>query len=661
MSNTELLLPVGNPEMFHAALEGGADAVYLGLRQFNARGRASNFTIQQLQALLKLARKKGVKVYLTLNTVIKNEELSALLDTLYMMDQTTIDALIIQDWGVFHLLRNHFPKLEIHASTQMANHNSLGAIFSQQTGFKRVVMARELTLPELTTIRQKSDIPLEIFMHGALCYSLSGMCLFSSFLGGSGANRGLCTQPCRRLFDAGKESKYLFSLKDNQAIDVLPQLSDMGIASIKVEGRLKPAEYVYRVAKAYRMVLDNPREMDKAKEILRYDMGREKTGYFLAGSVKGAITQHPNTGVLIGTVIRVTPQGFEIRSNHPLEIGNRLRIRPANGEIRKAFKLKIFKGTAAQQYWIEHPKVDPSKGDQVFLAGLQQEKFSNKFRDEGRPVRAQMPYKQKQHILSRLESKNKPAKEQVYMRVDSLAWMRKIRMEDLDGLILNLSQKEWQELRADSPFLQKQAHKIIIELPQFIQEKQLPFYKNLCETLHKKGFKNFMLSHLSQKLIVPANSKVATNENVYIFNDAATALLRKQKVNLYTYPLENDMENLLAGHDRFGIVPLYFYPHLFTSRMPIDLPPQADNQFMDDMQGEHQRVVRDGLTLIIPKNPVSLLQYKQKLNEAGFRRFLIDMSHHKPSSNTFKRVLKRFQQSEQIQPSSNFNFKKGVK
>ncbi|MFA8434823.1 MAG: peptidase U32 family protein [Marinifilaceae bacterium] len=660
-NTTELLLPVGNAEMFHAAVEGGADAVYCGLRQFNARGRASNFTIQQLQALVKLAKKKNVKVYLTLNTVIKNQELPELLDTLYTINQTGVDAIIIQDWGVLHLVKKHFPNIEVHASTQMANHNSLGANYSQNMGFERVVMARELTLPEVKEIRKKSNIELEIFMHGALCYSFSGMCLFSSFLGGSGANRGLCAQPCRRFYQTGGQTRYVFSLKDNQAIDVLPEMMKMGISSIKVEGRMKSSEYVNRVAKAYRMVIDNPQKIEDAKLVLKYDMSREKTAYFLGGNVSKAITENPETGIAIGEVIKVMADGFKFQSNHPLEIGNRLRIRSKNGEMRKAIKVKEFQELDKGTYQIQNTKVVPERGDQVFLVGLKQEKYPNKFREEGKNLRTIMNRGEKNKILNQIGSKKVPNKEQLFVRIDSLGWLRKIRLEDVDGLILNLPRAEWEELRLDAPFLQKNAHKITIELPKFIQEKDIRFYRDLCAKLSRKGYKNFMLSHLSQKLLLPPKSRIATNENVYLFNDAAIEVLRKEKINLYTYPLENDFENLLAGKDRFGIVPIYFNPHLFFSRMPVKVGSKDDNTLIDDENGKHRRILRDGITIIVPEHPVALFQAREKLVEAGFKRFLIDLSHEKPSSNTIKRLLNKFKRSEQLQPAFSFNFKKGLK
>ncbi|WP_321282151.1 peptidase U32 family protein [Marinifilum fragile] len=657
MNKPELLLPVGNPEMFHAAVKGGADAVYLGLRQFNARGRASNFTSSQLLALIKIARKNDIKVYLTLNTVIKNEELPDLLDTLNLIQKTGVDAIIIQDWGVYYLVKKHFPKITIHASTQMAHHNSLGAIYCKSKDFERVVMARELTLPELKEIRKKSDIELEIFMHGALCYSFSGMCLFSSFLGGSGANRGLCAQPCRRFYETGNEKSYVFSLKDNQAVEVLPELMKMGVESIKIEGRLKPAEFVYNVSRAYRKVIDN-NDLKTAKEILAYDMGREKTGYFLAGNVNKAITENTNTGILIGTVEKRNRNMVIFTSSHDIQIGNRIRFKQKNGEPQKAIKVKEFKELSKGTYQIEIGNIVADKGDQVYLAGMMQEKFPNKFKEEGKPLKASMHRTEKAKILNSLGKKNIPQKEQIYVRIDSLAWLRKVNLNEVNYLILNLKKSEWEELKWDVPFLQKNAHKIIIELPKFIQEKDLDFYKQICKKAMLSGYQNFMLSHLSQKLLLPNKARISCNENVYLFNDAAIAHLRDEKINLFCHPQENDLENLLKSNDRFGIVPVYFYPQLFYSRMPVKT---VNDELIDDMQGEYHKELRDGMTIIYPKHPVTWMQQKNNLSKEGFRRFLIDLSNEKVSSNTFKRLMKNFQQSKQVQPSTSFNLKKGLK
>ena len=194
MFKPELLLPAGTLEAFFAAMEGGADAVYLGLKKFNARNRARNFSYADLQNIMAEAHSRGRKVYVTLNTLIKNNELSELVETLSALSQCRPDALIIQDLAVANLVQRYFPDLNIHASTQMSVHNSKSCNFLKDCGFSRVVLARELTMHELSQLMRSVKVETEVFVHGALCYSVSGQCLFSSYLGGNSANRGLCTQ-----------------------------------------------------------------------------------------------------------------------------------------------------------------------------------------------------------------------------------------------------------------------------------------------------------------------------------------------------------------------------------------------------------------------------------------------------------------------------------
>ena len=211
----ELLAPAGSIESFHAAIDAGADAVYAGLADFNARLRAKNFTARTLSYLLPFAHAHGVKLYVTLNTLIKQAEIEPVIHTLYQLEQIGVDALIVADAGVIDIAHKHFPRLRLHASTQMAVHNSAGVRAAKSLGLRRAVLSRELTLEEIRSIQKQAAIELEVFVHGALCYSISGLCLASSFLGGSSGNRGRCTQVCRRKFstEPGK-GRYFFSPND---------------------------------------------------------------------------------------------------------------------------------------------------------------------------------------------------------------------------------------------------------------------------------------------------------------------------------------------------------------------------------------------------------------------------------------------------------------
>ena len=225
---------------------------------------------------------------------------------------------------------------------------------------------------------------------------------------------------------------------------------------------------------------------------------------------------------------------------------------------------------------------------------------------------------------------------------------------------MNLSKKEWKKLNLRSPFLRKNNHKLIIQLPKFISENDIKFYKSLCANFIKAGISNFMLSHLSQKLLLPDSTKITfcTSENVYALNDAAIQFLKEEKIKYYIYPFENDFQNLIAGKDRKGIVPLYFYPELFHSRMPADIGKETS---ITDDRNTYKKLVRDGITIVIPEIPVSLLHFREKLFKEGFRRFLIDLSYVQPSQNTFNRLLKKYHTSTAEQPGTNFNFKVGLR
>lgn len=658
MKKPELLLPAGNIEAFFAALEGGADAVYLGLREFNARNRARNFSLGQLAAIIKTAHEKKVKIYLTLNTLVKNSELPSLLDALHVASRLGVDAIIIQDWGVYALANTYFPALAIHASTQMGIHNSLGTQLAHRLGFERAILARELTLPELRKMVKRSKIELEIFVHGALCYSFSGMCLFSSYLGGMSANRGQCRQPCRRQYSTSQNTSFLFSLKDNQLMGQLPKLLQLPISSLKIEGRMKSAEYVYTVASAYRMAVDNPEKLPEALELLRYDMGRSKTGYFLGGSVKGAISENPYSGVFLGTIQKVGSSHITFTSAMNIQPGFRIRIMPEDGTDSMSVKISDFQ-QQEQFVQIQRPEGQLKTGDKVFLVGRAIHKFPSKIQEERIPFKLTLHPEQKRAMLNNLVPRQKPLKREIYLRVTSLDWLRKINMNQIHGVILQICANEIEQLERMQSFLRKFGDKVIFELPRFIPELHLEDYRSLIMKNIDLGIRHFMVSHLSQKLLIPSSNrfKISTNEWVYCLNDAAAGLLARQGINLHIYSQEQEYPNLISGKDRSGIVPLYYFPTLFYSRMPVKA---GAGETIKDTKFEYTVNNKNGITMVAPAKPTSLFQFRSKLQIKGFNRFLIDLSSHKASQNTLKRLLRNFENEKSEQPSSTFNFKKGL-
>ncbi|ABA87327.1 peptidase, U32 family [Syntrophotalea carbinolica DSM 2380] len=344
----ELLAPAGSLEAFFAAMESGADAVYCGLKEFSARAKARNISMTDLEGMLAYAHKLDRRIYVTLNTLIREEELPRLTEILAGLEALGVDAIILQDLSVWKMIRDHFPGLPLHASTQMTVHNAAGIRTLERMGFKRAVLARELTLEEITAIRRETTLELEHFIHGALCFSYSGQCLFSSWLGGKSGNRGRCAQPCRRRYSYRQKYGYYFSPNDLSVIDLLPELQQAGVGSLKIEGRMKSAEYVANVVAAYRRALDaapgqRKQALKQAKECLKQSFGRLPTKGFLPGpkptdiaipSLKGA------TGRFLGEISALRGGDLSFKSRDRLHLGDRIRIQPKSDQAGTAFTIK---------------------------------------------------------------------------------------------------------------------------------------------------------------------------------------------------------------------------------------------------------------------------------------------------------------------------------
>ena len=258
----EILSPAGSQEAMRAAVCAGADAVYLGFGQFNARRGAKNFTRDEFASAVSYCHLRGVKVYLTLNTLCSDREMAAAVDCAVQASRLGADAALVQDMGLVRALRQAAPDLPLHASTQMSLHSLDGVREAAELGMTRAVLARELSRRDIEYICERSPIEIEVFVHGALCMCYSGQCFMSSVIGGRSGNRGMCAQPCRLPYGWGDElvNGYPLSLKDMSLAGHLRELQDMGVASAKIEGRMKRPEYVYIVTKVYADALREGRE-----------------------------------------------------------------------------------------------------------------------------------------------------------------------------------------------------------------------------------------------------------------------------------------------------------------------------------------------------------------------------------------------------------------
>ncbi len=371
----EILAPAGNMDSLHAAVENGADAVYLGGKLFSARQNAGNFDKDELNKAVKYAHRRNVKIYVTVNTLLDDNEIDEILDYLAYLYNIDVDAVIVQDLGLIKLIKEILPELRLHASTQMTINNYKGVKFLEELGFDRVVLAREISLNEIKFIKEKTNIDLEAFVHGALCICYSGQCLMSSLIGGRSGNRGRCAQPCRMPYSIIKldnkeilskefDNKYILSTKDLNTIDYLDDIIKSGITSLKVEGRMKKPEYVSIIVNKYKKALESLDNNSKLtqhdkKEILQiFNRGFTK-GYILNDNGKDIISldRPDNRGIYIGSIDRIDHSYMYINLIEDLKIGDGIRIVNQGTEkgmvVRNLFQngkavKKVKKGYIAQ-------------------------------------------------------------------------------------------------------------------------------------------------------------------------------------------------------------------------------------------------------------------------------------------------------------------------
>lgn len=326
----EVLAPAGSYDSFRAALAAGADAVYAGGPHFGARAYAENFTWDQLSEAIDEAHLHGRRFYLTVNTLVKDQELPRLCSDLEPLYRGGLDAVIVQDVGVFHTIRSEFPELDIHVSTQMTVTGTEGAEFWKECGAVRVVPARELSLEEIRHMKRVTGMEIECFVHGALCYCYSGQCLLSSLIGGRSGNRGQCAQPCRLRYASGGKKGYLLSLKDICTLELIPDLIEAGIDSFKIEGRMKRPEYVAGVTAMYRKYVDlylrSGREAfhvsEKDQEMLQdlYNRGGFHTGYYQQRNGKDMIAADRPNHAGVPAVQVMDQKGREVSARALTEI-----------------------------------------------------------------------------------------------------------------------------------------------------------------------------------------------------------------------------------------------------------------------------------------------------------------------------------------------------
>ena len=405
----DLLSAVGDFDCLKAAVQNGANSVYFGANLFSARAFASNFDLDELKNAIQYARIRGVKTNLTLNTLIKNDEFEDAFNLAKKAYEFGIDAIIVQDLGLAKMLIKSFPDLAIHASTQMSVHNLQGVLELQELGFKRVVLSRELSIGEIEYICRNSNVEIECFIHGALCISYSGQCLFSSMIGGRSGNRGKCAQPCRlpyKLLENNSviDSGYLLSTRDICGLDFIPDMINAGVTCLKIEGRMKKPEYVATVTRIYRKYIDlaessEPYVVDDAdRKILMQAFNR---GSFSCGHLSNEPNKKlvfkdksDNMGLFLGKVEKYNSnKGYiTVKLNEPIEVGDTVALERESGTYNVSEVMvsnKNIKGTKVDQtVTIGRMKGNIKLGDKIFkMSSKSQNSIANdSLRFENRKV-----------------------------------------------------------------------------------------------------------------------------------------------------------------------------------------------------------------------------------------------------------------------------------
>lgn len=373
----ELLAPAGSPQALHAAVENGADAVYLGGKLFSARQYAENFDLNTLRDEIRYAHARGVNVYLTMNILISDSEMKEALNYAAQVRDAGIDGFIVQDLGLAAALRRAMPDVPLHGSTQMTVYDTAGAKALEDMGFKRVVLARELNLNKISEIVRNTSLEVEIFVHGALCVCYSGQCLMSSVIGGRSGNRGRCAQPCRlpyrlinlkdgKLDTKGRPQKYLLSPKDICSVDFLYEIASSGVSSLKIEGRMKSPEYVATVVRIYRKYLDlaqervenqrdgrfSPEERDKHDLLQIFNRGGFSSGYLKGkhGADMMSYEKPNNSGIYLGSVLSYDERqkSFDIKLEDRLSNGDAIEIWTGDSESPGGVVSSISMGMLGQ-------------------------------------------------------------------------------------------------------------------------------------------------------------------------------------------------------------------------------------------------------------------------------------------------------------------------
>lgn len=698
----ELLAPAGNLEIFKGVIESGADAVYVGGSMFGARAYANNFTEEELLEAIDFAHLRGVKVYLTVNTLIKNSEFSKLYDYLLVYYKRGLDAVIVQDIGVVKAIHEYFPSMEIHTSTQMTVTGADGVRFLSQFGVTRVVMAREVSLAEMKRIHEETGMELEAFVHGALCYSYSGQCLFSSILGGRSGNRGRCAQPCRLPYTVeGKKDEYILSLKDMCGIKALDKLHDAGVYSLKIEGRMKQLEYACGVVKYYRSYIDSMKpvtdaDYDRIKALGnrcgftdRYYFdhnGSDMVTYVKPNFVSNAAKPSPEKRKLSiegELVLREgEPGSLTVKRG---DVTYKASIEPVSAALKAPLDKKAaidrINKTGDTDFEFSHIKAQI--GENVFvpngalnrlrrdaISGLCDKLLKKYYRNDARYTDMSRLTALPEHVVKSDAAHDEAINDYTTIcscmtraQLDTL-----ISYECFDVFYLDFDMYDRktliQQFADDVKSLTKRNKKVYLMLPTIFRADSSDYFVSIAKELDKVSFEGFVVKNYEELYLTEnlfTGKKVILDHNMYTFNDVSKSAFFEHGVSGDTVPLELNSKEIMHRNNIGSQMIVYgYYPLMTTANCVHKNTKGCDKKqkliYLKDRYNKSFAVCnncKECYNTIYNSLPTMLTKNISKLKEAGIRSFRYSFTIETPKQ--IKTVM-----DDKVAEYTNGHYKRGV-
>lgn len=698
----ELLAPAGSLEILKGVIESGADAVYVGGSMFGARAYANNFTEEELLEAIDFAHLRGVKVYLTVNTLIKNSEFSKLYDYLLPYYKRGLDAVIVQDLGVVKAIHEYFPSMEIHTSTQMTVTGADGVRFLSQFGVTRVVMAREVSLAEMKRIHEETGMELEAFVHGALCYSYSGQCLFSSILGGRSGNRGRCAQPCRLQYTVeGKKDEYILSLKDMCGIKALDKLHDAGVYSLKIEGRMKQLEYACGVVKYYRSYIDSMKpvtdaDYDRIKALGnrcgftdRYYFdhnGSDMVTYVKPNFVSNAAEPSPEKrklsieGELVlreGEPGSLTVKRGDVTYKASIEpvsaaLKAPLDKKAAIDRINKTgdtdFEFSHIKAQIGENVFVPNGAINKLRRDAI--SGLCDKLLKKYYRDDARYADMSGLTAIPEHVVKSDAAHDEAINDYTTIcscmtraQLDTL-----IGYECFDEFYLDFDMYDRktliQQFADDVKSLTKRNKKVYLMLPTIFRAESSDYFVSIAKELDKVSFEGFVVKNYEELYLTEnlfTGKKVILDHNMYTFNDVSRSAFFEHGVSGDTVPLELNSREIMHRNNIGSQMIVYgYYPLMTTANCVHKNTKGCDKKqkliYLKDRYNKSFAVCnncKECYNTIYNSLPTMLTKNIGKLKEAGIRSFRYSFTIETPKQ--IKAVM-----DDKVAEYTNGHYKRGV-